>query len=213
MNRSTRNTALHALAISCLLLATPAFARPHGPHGRPDTKAAVHQAMRALWEDHVAWTRLVIVGFAANLPDLDITTQRLLRNQQDIGDAIKPFYGDVAGDRLAQLLREHITGAAALLAAARSGDAGALESAKKAWYANGDQVADFLSGANPASWPQPEMRGMMRTHLDLTLDEAVQHLNGRYPESVAAYDRARAEILEMADMLAAGILEQFPGRF
>ena len=195
-----------------LALVLPAMASAHEPHAKLERDEALRQAMRQLWEDHVAWTRLVIVSTAADLPDREATTQRLLRNQQEIGDAVKPFYGDAAGEKLAGLLREHIVGAARLLAAAKSGDAAALQSAKQAWYANGDEVAAFLSAANPKSWPQDDMRSMMRQHLDLTLDEAVSQLQGRYADSVAAYDRARAEILDMSDMLAGGILAQFPKR-
>ena len=89
-----------------------------------------HDAMRQLWEDHITWTRLVIVSAATlpdALPDLDPTVQRLLRNQDDIGDAIKPFYGDAAGEELSRLLREHITLAAELIAAAKAGDADAVQ--------------------------------------------------------------------------------------
>lgn len=39
--------------------------------------------------------------------------------QTDIGNAIKPFYGDEAGNKLAALLHEHIVGAANVLAAAK----------------------------------------------------------------------------------------------
>jgi hypothetical protein len=195
-----------------LALVLPAMASAHEPHAKLGRDESLRQAMRQLWEDHVAWTRLVIVSTAADLPDRDATTQKLLRNQQEIGDAVKPFYGDAAGEKLAGLLREHIVGAARLLAAAKSGDAAALQTAKQAWYANGDEVADFLSAANPRSWPRDDMRSMMRQHLDLTLDEAVSQLQGRWADSVAAYDRARAEILDMSDMLAGGIIAQFPKR-
>ncbi len=85
-------------------------------------RVGFREQMRELWEDHVAWTRLYIVSAAADLPDLDLTAQRLLRNQTDIGDAVRPLYRDAAGDELTTLLEEHITGAAALLAAAKSGD-------------------------------------------------------------------------------------------
>jgi hypothetical protein len=47
-----------------------------------------------------------------------------------------------------------------------------------AWYRNGDQIADFLTEANPDNWPREEMRAMMRTHLDQTLAEATQRLEG-----------------------------------
>ena len=78
-------------------------------------QAAFHDAMRKLWEDHVTWTRLAIISFAHDLPDLPATQARLLRNQVDIGNAIKPYYGRAAGNQLTALLKEHIVGAVALL--------------------------------------------------------------------------------------------------
>lgn len=82
--------------------ATPAHA-----HTGPITAKQVEfqQAMRFLWEDHVTWTRLFIVDFAASSPETDATTQRLLENQVDIGDVIKPFYGEDAGNALTALLK------------------------------------------------------------------------------------------------------------
>lgn len=181
-------------------------------HGAPSRELALRQTMRKLWEDHITWTRLVIVSTAADLPDLPPTTERLLRNQDDIGNAIRPFYGDAAADRLTALLRTHILGAAELLAAAKAGDASRLEAAKRSWYQNGDDIAAFLSSANP-HWPLDDMRRMMRAHLDLTLEEAVDQLEGRYAESVADYDRVHDQILEMSDMLSDGLVRQFRGRF
>src|SRR6476469_8448346 len=92
-------------------------------------EAALHDDMRKLWEDHITWTRLFIVSAVADLPDKDATTQRLLQNQVDIGNAIKPFYGDAAGDKLTALLKEHILGAAALLTAAKAGDNAGVQTA------------------------------------------------------------------------------------
>jgi hypothetical protein len=206
--------AVLAASILTLVLGTPVSfgATSPGHGGRTTGECNLHQAMRKLWEDHVTWTRLVIVSTAAGLPDLDPTTQRLLQNQTDIGNAIKPFYGDAAGDRLTQLLRTHILGAATLLAAAKANQAAALDSAKQAWYANGNDIAAFLSGANPKNWPLADMQSMMRQHLDLTLGEAVHQLHGEFGESVADYDRVHDEILRMADMLSEGIARQFPGK-
>ena len=98
----------------------------HG-HATPATaltarQLAFHDAMRKLWEDHITWTRLAIVSFAGGLPDLQATETRLLANQVDIGNAIKPYYGSTAGNRLTALLKDHILGAVALLQAAKSGD-------------------------------------------------------------------------------------------
>ena len=183
-------------------------------HEAPEvSKRAFHDGMRRLWVDHVTWTRLFIVSFAADLPDLQPTTDRLLQNQVDIGDAIKPFYGKAAGDQLTDLLTDHILTAAQLLKAAKSNDTVAFDQAKADWYANARDIAAFLHQANPHNWSLADMRMMMRDHLDLTLQEAAQQLGGDYAASIATYDQVETEILRMADMLSAGIVAQFPSMF
>ena len=188
-------------------------------HGAGHNKAAsarelaLHDDMRKLWEDHVTWTRLAIVSFLADLPDFERTAGRLLANQDDIGAAIAPYYGQQAGARLTGLLKEHIAGAVDLLKAARAGDEAGLARAKDAWYRNGDEIAGFLSHANPRNWPLAAMRAMMRTHLDQTIEEATARLSGDFAADVRAYDEIHRHILVMADALSAGIVKQFPGRF
>ena len=171
------------------------------------------QAVRKLWEDHVTWTRVYIIAALADLPEAEIAAQRLLQNQTDIGNAVKPFYGVEAGQQLTALLEDHILIAADLLAAAKAGDTAKLEDASHRWYANADEIAAFLSSANPDNWPLSEMQTMMRDHLDLTLEEATARLNADWGGDVAAYDKVHTEILHMADMISAGIIQQFPKEF
>jgi hypothetical protein len=167
--------------------------------------------MRSLWVDHVLWTRVFLIDATDGLTDTPQTTQRLLKNQVDIGNAIKPFYGDAAGDMLASLLHDHITGAAALVTAAKAGDAAGVAKAKADWYANADQIVTFLSGANP-NWPAADLKTHMYTHLDQTLTEATARLKTDWSADIAAYDAVVAHILVMADVLAAGISAQFPDK-
>src|SRR5690242_6476266 len=182
-------------------------------HALTARQLAFHDAMRKLWEDHITWTRLAIVSFAGGLPDLPATEARLLANQVDIGNAIKPYYGRTAGNRLTALLKEHILGAVALLQAAKSGDQTAIGQASAAWYANANQIADFLHAANPHAWSRTTMRAMMKTHLDQTLAEAQHRLQGNFAADVRDYDAVHRHILEMADTLSDGIMRQFPKRF
>ncbi len=201
-----------------LVLAVPSApsADAAAGHGATDARAAFHDAMRELWEDHIVWTRQYIVSAATepgDLADIGPTTDRLLANQVDIGDALRPFYGEAAGDQVTALLRDHILTAAQLIAAARAGDSASVESASAGWYANAHDTAVALHGLNPDHWALADLDTMMKDHLDLTLDEAVARLQGRYADDIAAYDRVHAEILAMADMLSDGIIAQFPSRF
>jgi hypothetical protein len=180
---------------------------------RTKRQVAFHDDMRKLWEDHITWTRLAIVTFADGSGGFDATAGRLLANQVDIGNAVKRFYGNAAGDQLTALLREHILVAVELLQAAKAGDTAAFEAARVRWYTNSDQIADFLSTANPRWWPRNEMRAAMRTHLDQTLAEAAHELGGDYAGSVADYEQIHHHILMMADLLSSGIMRQFPRQF
>jgi hypothetical protein len=175
-------------------------------------KAAFRASMRVLWEDHIVWTRMVIVDLIAGTPDADAALTRLLKNQTDIGNAIKPFYGQAAGDRLTALLRDHILIAGRLLTTAKAGDAAGFATAKADWYANADDIARFLASAN-SRWPLADLEEAMKTHLDTTLDEAVARLTGDWTADVAAYDRVHGHILHMADILSDGIIAQFPSAF
>ena len=183
------------------------------PRGLNAAELAFHDQMRKLWEDHVTWTRLAIVTFADGSPGFNATAARLLQNQTDIGDAIKPFYGDAAGNQLTALLHDHITIAVELLQAAKAGDTDALQDASDRWYANANDIADFLAAADPVHWPQATMRAAMKTHLDQTLAEAQHELSGDYAASVADYEEIHLHILEMADLLSNGIIQAFPKDF
>jgi hypothetical protein len=215
MNCLTRILFLIALVISLNLSAAAVSASASFPSAdREKTKEVAFQdAMRKLWEDHITWTRVFIISAAADLPDKGAATDRLLQNQVDIGNAIKPYYGDAAGNQLTTLLKEHITTAAEIVAAAKAGDKAKQDDATKRWFTNADQIADFLSKANPKNWAQADTRKMMRDHLTLTTEEVVARLQGNWAADVAAYDKVHEQILHMADMLSAGIISQFPNKF
>ncbi|MEP6775938.1 MAG: glycosyltransferase, partial [Chloroflexota bacterium] len=135
------------LALMLMTLLSPAMTTTTlaAPTSATMSTLTFRDTMRKLWEDHVTWTRLFIVSAVAGLPDIDATTQRLLANQTDIGNAIKPYYGEAAGNQLTALLRDHILGAAAVLTAAKAGDTAATQTASDKWYANGDDIATFLN--------------------------------------------------------------------
>lgn len=201
-------TLLVVMGLVALLLGAPA-----GAAGVQISKLEFHNDMRRLWEDHITWTRGYIISVAAGLPDQKTTAARLLRNQSDIGDAVKPFYGTAMGDQLTALLKEHIAGAVTLLDAARAGDAVKVSAARGKWNANGNDIAQFLNRANPKFWPLPDLQRTMKKHLDTTWEEALARLRADYAADSLAYNKVHHHILLMADMLSNGIIKQFPDRF
>jgi len=57
------------------------------------------------------------------------------------------------------------------------------------------------------------MRDAMKMHLDQTLAEAAHRIAGDHAAEIADYEEVHAHILVMADLLSAGIMQQFPSRF
>ena len=208
MNPRTRSRFPWTALVAALALAAAASAAT-----TPISRQAFDADMRKLWEDHVTWTRLYIVSAVAGLPDKAATAERLLQNQADIGNAIKPFYGDAAGAKLTALLRDHILTAAEIIDAAKAGDSAKQDAATKKWFDNADEIATFLNGANPKNWALADAKMMMHDHLKLTTEEVVAQLKSDWKGSIASYDKIHEQILKMADMLSSGIERQHPDKF
>ncbi|MDQ3823845.1 MAG: hypothetical protein M3321_11475 [Actinomycetota bacterium] len=215
-------------ALAALAVASERDAHAHGnqPHATPPAVAhrstaatitrrelVLRRDMRQLWEDHIVWTRLAIISLTTDSPDTEATVARLLKNQVDIGNAVKPFYGTTAGNELTRQLRQHILIAADLIAAAKAGDQAKLADAQARWASNGDDIAEVLASVNPRHWKLATMKAELRTHLRLTTEEAVARLTRDWAADVAAYDKIHRHALHMSDLLSAGIVKQFPKRF
>jgi hypothetical protein len=156
---------------------------------------------------------MVIVSFVGNLPNLGAEEQVLLQNQVDIGNAVKPYYGAAAGNKLTGLLKAHILGAVKVLVAAKSGDKTNLSHTVTDWFANGRQIADFLHAADPRFLSRSAARRMMNIHLTQVIEQGVDELKGDYAADARAFAPYIRHILDMADMISGGIIEQFPSRF
>jgi hypothetical protein len=172
-----------------------------------------HNRMHRLWENHGNWTRLFIISTLDDLEYRDPTKNHLLENQQNIGKALKPFYGDEAGEQFAALLEVHVQITEKLLQAAKSADAAVFEDMVADWYANADQIAEFLHARNPSHWQLAETKKLFREYLDLTLELAIARWNSDFEADIAATDKVRTHAATIADVLSEGIIEQFPNRF
>ena len=175
-------------------------------------QASLNEAMRKLWSDHVVYTRLYIISAVAGAGDTQATAARLLKNQEDIGNAIVPYYGAAAGQKLTDLLKQHILIAVDLVSAAKAGDTAKQNDADRRWHQNAADLATFLSGANP-NWPRQAVLDMLNNHLALTTKEAVDRLQKNYTDDIPNFDAIYNQAMMMADTLSSGIVKQFPSKF
>lgn len=164
---------------------------------------------RRLWIDHVSWTRSVIMSDLASLEDTAPALERLLNNQDDIGNSIKPYYSEEAGNKLAALLREHINLAVKVVDSAKTSNKADLEKYNKLWYKNADQIAHFLSSLNP-NYSEKDLKDMLHKHLQFVTDQVVARLNKDWKADIEAYDKGEDHMIMFADVLSDGILKQFP---
>jgi hypothetical protein len=169
-------------------------------------------AMRELWAEHVIYTRDYIVAATSNGPDASAIAARLMKNQEDIGNAIAPYYGAEASAKLTSLLKDHINIAVDLVAAAKANDNAKVAAADQRWKTNAADIAAFLAGAN-SNWSRDDLVMMLNEHLRLTTAEATLRLQGRWNEDVSNFDKIFEQSMHMADALANGIIKQFPGKF
>jgi hypothetical protein len=225
--RTTRPIPLFLTALIAFFSAVAALAvssgHDAGAHGNaPDhatapaltqKQVALRSDMRRLWEDHITWTRLAVISLTTESPDAKATVGRLLRNQTDIGNAVKPFYGKAAGNELTRQLRRHILIAADVIAAAKAGDKAELADAQARWARNGDDIAAVLNSVNRRHWKLATMKAELRTHLKLTTEEVVARLQGKWNADVAAYEKIHRHALHLSDLLSDGLIKQFPKRF
>jgi hypothetical protein len=172
----------------------------------------LRQGMRDLWADHVVWTRAYIVAAVADDPSASSALARLMRNQEELGSAIAPYYGGPAGARLTALLKEHISIAGELVGAAKARDDAKVKDADARWHRNAEEIATFLSEANP-NWNRADLVRMLNEHLALTTQEATLRLQKNWREDTATFDRIYDQAMMMADALSDGVIRQFPARF
>lgn len=168
--------------------------------------------IRKLWTDHVMWTRLYIVSTLDGLDDQEKVLARLLENQEDIGNAFKPYYGEAAGNKLTDLLKDHILIAGKVVDAAKSGNKADFERYNKEWDKNADDIANFLSKANP-NLPNAELKNFLEMHLELITEDVTARLAKDWDASIIALDKGIVHIIELADTLSNGVVKQFPNKF
>lgn len=168
--------------------------------------------MNLVWEQHIMWTRMLLISIAENLKDLDATQVRLLRNPRDIASIFRRYYGVVVANKIQQLLTEHLTIGKDLIVALKNKKQEQITQLNAKWYQNADKMAEAFSSINQF-YQKEEVRKILYEHLRLTTNEINNRLQGKYAEDINSFDMVQKEILKMSQFFANGIVRQFPNLF
>lgn len=168
----------------------------------------VKEKMRNVWEQHVFWTRLLIISIIERLNDEPETANRLLRNATDLANIYRPYYGEKIANTIDKLITDRLVIGSKLIHALADNDIREANKLDIEWYKNADAIANALSSINPY-YNEEELRRMLYEHLDLTKDEVTNRLNRNYKKEIEVFDNVEKEAIMMSDYLSNGINRQF----
>lgn len=164
--------------------------------------------MRHAWSQHNFWDAMFMVSLFNSLDNTDAVQRRLMKTPDDISAVFEMFYSQPVVNQLRQLLTQHVELAGELTAAMKNGNMERSEQVEMQLNQNADQIARALANAN-TNYDYEELRRMLRMQLD-TMRSAMQaDLNGEHDEMVRLMDENEARLMEMADVLTEGLIQQF----
>lgn len=206
--------------------ATPATAPTPAPTSAPAARK-LHSELRGLLHGHIMATRnYALAVYAGNDQATRMAEHDVVDNAKQLGSAIAAFYGQAAGDEFLTLLEAHWAGVKALTDAvyvqyaaseARGGplqvaDSAAEQQAMQSLAANGNDIARFLSNANP-NLSADGVRGLWLQHVNdhkMQVDELMT--NAPRAEQIKTWTHMQDHANAIADALASAIAIQFPDK-
>jgi len=134
-----------------------------------------------------------------------------MKNQEDIGQLLAPFYGKDDAETFTKLLKTHIMLAGDIITAIK--DSKSTVALETAWNTNAEEIATFLDSLDPDNWPKETVLAVLKKHLACTLDEVNAIAKKDWVAGIAAYDACSLVIAQLAYAVATGIVDKFPEAF
>jgi hypothetical protein len=170
-------------------------------------------ALRDLWLGHIFWVRNVTEAtLAGNAAEAAAAEKEVVANAKAIAGAIEPFYGKPASEKLFTLLAGHYGAVKQYLEATAANSAAKQDAAQKALVANADEIAKFLSSANP-NLPYDTLRGLLLAHGGHHIQQIQQLKAKQYGDEAQTWEAMKNHMNGIADALAGALAKQFPAKF
>jgi hypothetical protein len=175
--------------------------------------AATQVALRDLWVGHIFWARNVAMAtMSGNKDEAKVAEEEVVANAKQIAGALEPFYAKAGADKMFTLLAGHWGAVKEHIMATQKGDAKAQDAAMKKMLANVDEIATFLSGANP-NLPKDTLVGLLAAHGGHHAQQNAQLKAKKYADEAKTWDAMKNHMYVIADALGDGIAKQFPEKF
>jgi len=210
-----------AATLAAILFAVPSAdaaeaAHAHAAAAQAPASAklqATKTALRALWQGHIEAVRKVVVAeIAGDNGALKTAEGEVVANAHGIANAIAPYYGQPAADKLFTLLAGHYGAVKAYLDASVAKDVKKQGAATDEMTSNAEEIATFLSTANP-HLPKSTLMELLQIHASHHIAQ-IQELIAKNPAAEAKTRAAMSAHMDvLADALATGIAAQFPNKF
>lgn len=166
--------------------------------------AGLYAQSKKLWNEHVCYTRSAIISLLTGSADVDAISARLMKNQDEIGQLLYPYYSTEEAEAFTGVLKEHITLAIALVNAVKAGED--TTAPTKAWYDNGEAMLTWMENENPHYWSRVVTQPLWNDHLKYTSDEVNARLKEDWSGDLDAFDMNRSCMQKWAELYATGIV-------
>jgi hypothetical protein len=170
-------------------------------------------AVRDLWVGHIFWVRNVVLAtFAKNDAAAKAAELQVVANAKAIGASLEPFYGAAAKDALFKLLAGHYGAIRAYLVATASGDASGQAKATESVTKNAEEIAAFLSKANP-NLAKDDVLGLLQAHGGHHIQQIQELKDAKYEAEAHTWEEMKAHMYVIADALTQALAKQFANKF
>ena len=155
----------------------------------------------------------MVLDNAANNPAArDAAEKEVVANAKTIAYSIAPFYGEKASEKLFGLLAGHYGAVKDYSEATVAGNSVQQDAALAHLGSNADDIAAFLSGANP-HLPKDTVRGLIAAHGAHHVLQITQFKEKDYVHEVETWKIMKQHVYVIADALTTALATQFPSKF
>lgn len=203
------------LMLSALLLLAvpPALAKGQGAAESPKL-VATKMVLRDLWTGHIFWVRNV--AYATKVGDsaaAKVAEENVVKNARSIADAVVPFYGKPAADKLFGLLAGHYGAIKEYMTASYAANQAGKDAAVAKIKENATEISTFLNQANPKNWPKETLVGLLFAHGAHHMQQIDAFAAKDYAAEAQTWEMMKDHMYMIADALAGGLAKQFPKKF